>query len=240
MGLRDIERKIRSKSAYQRKEAEILLEELDQMIENVENLKKQLKKFEKKHGKDIKENREYYEKIADLRDTLGLPGEVGIYDWKDSPSFTDKIGKSEYYDQLAHEILEFGKEIVAETGGLIAVAEIVLKINKVRPGKLVPPRDVIKALNRLVDDKLISPLRKLESGVMVVEFVTIELSKDQEEVFNLASRHGFLTQESLIIQLGWPPERASTVLEELVKEGIALKDESYQEGTKYWFPSLGQ
>ncbi len=240
MGLRDIERKIRANSAYQRKEAELLLDELDQMIENVQTLKKQLKKFEKKHGKEITDNKDYYMKISELRDNLGLPEELGVYDWKDSPSFSDKFGKSDYYDQLAHEILELGKFVIAETGGLISVAEIVLKINKKRPGKLVPPRDIIKSLEKLIKDKLISPLRKLKSGVLIAEFVNIEMSKDQEAVFNLASRHGFLTKESLIIQLGWNSERASNILEELVTNGLALKDESYHEGTKYWFPGLGQ
>ncbi|MCY3411316.1 MAG: hypothetical protein INQ03_06735 [Candidatus Heimdallarchaeota archaeon] len=240
MGLRDIDRKIRINSAFQRQEAEMLLQELDQMIENVEILKEQLKKFEKTHKNEIKGNKEYYEKIAEIRDSLGLPDEVGIYEWKDAPTLTDRLSKSGYYDQLAHEILEYGKLAVVETGGMISVAELVLKINKSRPGKLVPPRDVIKSLKLLIDDDLLPPLRKLASGVIIAEFVAIELSKDQEAVFSLASRHGFLTQESLIVQLGWPAERAIRILEELVKQGIALKDESYHEGTKYWFPSLGQ
>ncbi|MHA2092541.1 MAG: hypothetical protein ACW98K_16975 [Candidatus Kariarchaeaceae archaeon] len=70
MGLRDIERKITTKSAYQRKEAELLLQELDQLIENVETLKKDLRKFEKKHGKDIQSNKDYYEKISLLREEI--------------------------------------------------------------------------------------------------------------------------------------------------------------------------
>ena len=240
MGLRDIERKIRSKSAYQRKEAELLLDELDLMIENIEGLKEQLKKFEKKHGKDISANKDYYSKVSELRENLGLPQEIGIYEWKDSPSLRDKISGKGYYDQLGNELLELGKYAISETGGLISIAEIVLKINKTRPGKLVPPKDVVKALNNLVDVELISPLRKLSSGVLVAEFIAIEMSEDQEEIFNLASRHGFLTQETLLIQLGWSADRSSRVLEELVKQGIAIKDETYHEGIKYWFPSLGQ
>ena len=91
-----------------------------------------------------------------------------------------------------------------------------------------------------METDLIPPLRKLPSGVIIAEFVAIELSADQESVFNLASRKGFLTQEILILQLGWSAERSTRVLNELEKEGIAIKDESYQEGVKYWFPSLGQ
>ena len=141
--------------------------------------------------------------------------------------------------ELANDILELGKYAVSDTGGLISVAEIVLKLNKTRPGKLIPPKDVIRALDNLVETSLISPLRKLASGVMIAEFVSIELSADQEAVFNLASRKGFLTQEIMLIQLGWSAERSNRVLNELVKEGIAIKDESYQEGMKFLFPSLG-
>lgn len=240
MGLRDIEKKIRSKSAYQRKEAEMLLQQLDQMIENVAALKDQLKKFEKNHGKEIQENKDYYQKISELRGGLGLPSEIGMYEWKDSPSFKDKFGNKGYYDLLANEILELGKSAINDTGGLFSIAELVIKLNKIRPGKVVPPKDVLKALDNLIESKLIPPIRKLKSGVLVVEFVAVELSSDQELVFNLASQKGFLTQETLIVQLGWNPERATRILEELVINGMALKDESYQEGIKYWFPSLGQ
>ena len=203
-------------------------------------MKEQLKKFEKKHDKEIKTNKEYYSKVSRIREELGLPEEIGIYEWRDSPTMLDRLRGSGYYDQLGNEILELGKLLLQETGGLISVAELSLRVNKIRPGKLVSPKDIIRSLNSLVDTKLIQPLRKLDSGVLIVEFISIELSDDQKTVFNLASRHGFLTKESLIMLSNWSPERVSRVLEELVKQGIALKDESYHEGVKYWFPSLGQ
>ena len=240
MGLRDIEKKIKSKSAYKRKEAEMMLSELDQMIENVEKLKDQLKKFEKKHGDEIQTNKDFYGKISSIRDGLGLPAEVGIYEWKEGPSFRDRLSGKGYFDQLANEILEIGKEAISTTGGLLSIAEIVLRINKSRPGKVVPSKDVVRALDTLAGSKLIQPVRKLPSGTLIAEFVAIEMSSDQQKVFDLAARHGFLTKENLILYTNWPPERVNRVLEELEKEGIVLKDESYHEGVKYWFPSLGQ
>lgn len=240
MGLRDIERKLATKSAFQQKDGELLLVELDKMIEEFKNLEKTLKRFEKKHGKKLKENKEYYAKISELRKTIGLPEEIGVYDWKENPSLLDKITGKGYFDQLAYEILELSKGYIKETGGLISVAELTLKINKVRPGKIVPPDDVVKALKSLADDKLIQPLRELDSGVLIVEFVSIEMSDDQRHVFNIAARHGYLTMEKLIVKTSWSQERASRVLESLVNDGMALKDASFAEGTKYWFPSLGE
>ncbi len=239
MGLRDIERKIRIKSAFQQKEGELLLEELDQLIKNYKILEKQLKSFEKKHKKDIKENKEYYQKISELRRELGLPEEIGVYDWKESPSFMDKITGKGYFNQLAQEILEVGKSSVRDSGGLVSLAELVLRVNKVRPGKLVSPQDVVRAVESLDKNGLISGIRELESGVKLVEFVSVSLSPDQEKVFSLASRTGFITMEQLILKSKWPLERAKRVLDDLVEDGIALIDETYSEGTKYWFPSLG-
>jgi hypothetical protein len=239
MGLRDIEKKLRADSAFQRKEAEVMLSQLDELIENVEHFKQQLKKFEKKHQKELKDNKDYYSKVSQLRSDLGLPEEIGIYEWRESPSFMEKLKGGGYYEQLSHEILQLGRKTVEKTGGLISIAELVLEVNKSRPGKIVSPKDIVKALEVLSDDGLIQPIRKLASGVLVAEFVSIEMSKDQQDVFDLASRFGFLTKEKLLSHTSWPPERVNRVLEELINQGLVLKDESYQEGTKYWFPGLG-
>ncbi len=240
MGLRDIERKIRMKSAYQEKEAELMLTELDLLIENYRKLEKQLKEFEKKHGKKIKENREYYEKLSEFRRELGLPEEIGVYDWKEKPSFVDKLTGKGYYDEIANEILEIGKESMRETGGLMSVAEVTLRLNKRRPGKIIPPKDVIRALESLKKSGLIQNLKQLDSGTKIVEFVSVDLSKDQEKVLSLASRKGgMLTLEELLIKTKWPMERATRALDAMVQDGLALKDDDYSEGIRYWFPALG-
>lgn len=240
MGLRDIERKIRTKSAYQIKDAELMLVELDQLIDGFKELEQQLKKFEKKHGDEIKNNKEYYEKLSRLRDDLGLPKELGVYDWKDSPSFVDKLTGKGYFDQLGNDLLEIGMQSTQQTGGLMAVAQLVLKLNKSRPGKIIPPKDVIRALENLVKAGIIAGIRELDSGVKIAEFVAIDLSEDQQTVFSLASRYGYITPELLILKTKWAIERANRVLDSLTDEGIAIKDDSLAEGTKYWFPSLGE
>lgn len=240
MGLRDIERKIRMKSAYQEKEAEMMLTELDLLIQNYRNLEKQLKEFEKKHGKKIKDNREYYEKLSEFRRELGLPEEIGVYDWKEKPTFVDKLTGKGYYDEIANEILQIGKDSLRETGGLMSAAEVTLRLNKARPGKIVSPKDVIKALESLKKSGLIQDLKKLDSGTLIVEFVAVGLSKDQEKVLSLAARRGgAVTLEEVLMKTKWPMERATRALDAMVEDGIALQDEDYSEGKKYWFPALG-
>lgn len=217
-----------------------MLVELDQLITGFRELEDQLKKFEKKHGDEIKNNKEYYEKLSSLREDLGLPQEIGVFDWKDQPSFVDKLTGKGYFDQLANELLEIGTQNTRQTGGLISVAQLVLKLNKLRPGKVIPPQDVIRALKNLEKSGLISAIRTLDSGVKIAEFVAIDLSDDQQIVFSLASRHGFITPELLIMKTKWSLERSNRVLDSLTDEGIAIKDTNVAEGTKYWFPSLGE
>lgn len=236
MGLRDIEKKIRSKSAYQRKEAELLLDELNRMIQDLNDLKDQLKRFEKEHKGEIETNKDFYAKVTQIRDDLGLPHELGVYEWQEGPS---RFNKQAFYDQLSNEILELGKRLVTKTGGMIAVAELVLTLNKERPGKLVSANDVVKSLEQLSKSGLIQSLRKLPSGVLIAEFIAIELSDDQQTVLDFAASKGFVTSEKFMTSSSWAPERVNRVLGEMVDNGLAIKDESIQEGTKYWFPGLG-
>ncbi len=51
MGLREIEKKIRIKSAFKAKEAEIMIKDLEIMLENIRELQSRLKRFEKKQLK---------------------------------------------------------------------------------------------------------------------------------------------------------------------------------------------
>jgi len=238
MGLRDIEKKLKSKSAYQRKEAELLIDQLDRMIDDLESLKGQLKTFEKEHKDEIESNKEYYKKVSAIREELGLPMEVGVYEWKDRASLKDKITGGGFYDQLSMEVLELGKKLCTQTGGFISVAELVLKLNKERPGKMISASDITKSLDKLVEAELIQPLRKLDSGVLIAEFIAIDLTQDQQAILDLATRQGFITPEKVIVSTDWTAERVNRVLGGMEKNGMAIKEESMTEGTKYWFPGI--
>ncbi|MHA1686917.1 MAG: EAP30/Vps36 family vacuolar-sorting protein [Candidatus Heimdallarchaeaceae archaeon] len=240
MGLRDIEKKIKIKSAFKVKEAELIIKELEQMIDNVKTIKKQLRKFESKYSKQIRENKEYYEKLAGLREELGLPTEIGKFDWKEAPTLKDRLTGGGFYDILANEILELGQELSEENGGIMAVSELWTELNKRRPGKMVSIDDLYRALGKLIDAKLIPPFKVLDSGVKIIEFTPIEFSADHDIILNIASRTGYVTKEDLLLRTGWPEERIQRCLTFFEEQGIARVDRSYAEGTKYWFPGLGR
>ena len=239
MGLRDIEKKIRVKSAYKTKEAEIMIKDLEIMLENIRELHDRLKKFEKKWKKDVTKNESSYQKLVELRQELGLPEEFGVYEWKESASFWDRVGGGDFFERLGVEILKKAKEIQSYTGGLMTLGEVVLLVNKDRPGKVIPVKDVITAIERLSEAKIIPEIRELKDGVKIVEFIPANLSEDQEEVLSLSTRKGWITIEELIMKAGWTQERSERVLEAMRDAGIARVDASYAEGKKYYFPGLG-
>ncbi len=239
MGLRDIEKKIRIKSAYKAKEAELMINDLERMLENIRELHSQLKKFEKKWKKDIEKNKDSYKKLVELRQELGLPNELGIYEWKESATFWDKVGGGDFFERLGVEILEKAKEIQEYTGGLMTLGEVVLLVNKDRPGKIIPSKDVVEAIEKLSNAKLIPKPKELKSGVVLVEFIPANLSDDQEEVLALSTRKGWISMEELLLKTRWTQERCERVLESMRDAGIARVDASYAEGKKYYFPGLG-
>ncbi|MCK5158367.1 MAG: hypothetical protein KAR08_04380 [Candidatus Heimdallarchaeota archaeon] len=239
MGLRDIEKKIRIKSAYKAKEAELMITDLERMLENIRELHSQLKKFEKKWKKDIEKNKDSYKKLVELRQELGLPNELGIYEWKESATFWDKVGGGDFFERLGVEILEKAKEIQEYTGGLMTLGEVVLLVNKGRPGKIIPSKDVVEAIEKLSNAKLIPKPKELKSGVVLVEFIPANLSDDQEEVLALSTRKGWISMEELLLKTRWTQKRCERVLESMRDAGIARVDASYAEGKKYYFPGLG-
>ena len=239
MGLRDIEKTIRIKSAYKTKEAELMITDLERMLENIRELHSQLKKFEKKWKKDIEKNKDSYKKLVELRQELGLPNELGIYEWKESATFWDKVGGGDFFERLGVEILERAKEIQEYTGGLMTLGEVVLLVNKGRPGKIIPSKDVVEAIEKLSNAKLIPKPKELKSGVVLVEFIPANLSDDQEEVLALSTRKGWISMEELLLKTRWTQERCERVLESMRDAGIARVDASYAEGKKYYFPGLG-
>ena len=238
MGLRDIEKKIKVKSAFQVKAAELMIKELEQMINNISEVKKQLKKFEKKYGDKISENKDYYDKLANLREELGLPTEIGRFDWKETPTLKDKLTGGGFFDVLANEILEIGQQMISENGGIMAIGELFTQLNKTRPGRMVSIDDMYRSLEKLINTQLIPPYRVLDSGLKIVEFVPVEFSPDHDVILNYASRVGFVTKEDLLMRTSWTEERIDRCLKFFEENSIARVDRSYSEGVKYWFPGL--
>ncbi len=239
VGLREIDRKLRTRAKMKELKAEMLIDELESMAASTKTLVEHLEKLEKKWKKEVEQAPELAQKISEVRAQLGLPERAGLFKQKSAPGIMERLtGQGSYFAQLGIEILDIAKERKEETGGLMSLAELILLINKRKPGWIFAPQDVIKAVTLLEKDELIPGIRSLESGIKIVEFFPTSLTNDEEFVLNLAAKVGWVTLEKLISH-GWSIERATRILKALTASGIAQEDKTYAEGTRYFFPSFG-
>ena len=236
MGLHDIEKKLELNREMKKKGTELLMEDLGKMLTSLKSLRKELKKFEKKYAKELKTIPSYREKVVRMREELGLPLEIGVYEEKGKPRL---FGKDKYYDKLGLETLDILQKHKETSGGIISIAETILLINKENPGVTISPDDIIKALRRMEKADLVNVFGLKLSDVKIVEFVPVGLSSDQHDILELASTKGWITLEEVMMENGWSKVRSERVLKAFKDGGIARIDSSYARGTRYYFPGLG-
>lgn len=238
MGLRRIEEKLLREAEMKKKGAEMALKSLETMSQQVHTLHQDLQTLEKKYEADFKKNPALTQQLMHLRENLGLPRAIGIYEVGNKPSFIQRLkGKDEYLNFLALRILEIGKNERHRTGGLLSTAEIVHKLNDESQGIVVAIADVTAALKLLQSNGLLHKIRKL-AGMQVVEFIDPNLSQDHHKVLELAARYnGQITLPNLVNETQWSIERVNQTLSTLIQKKIALKSETL-DGVVLSFPGV--
>lgn len=239
LGLHEIEKEIKMKSAFQRKRVELMMEELKGMLNAVKELRKRVEEFEEEYGDLIIELPEYQRKLDTIKAEVGLPTTEELAIKKKKPGIIERLtGKGKFYEELSMKILDIATKTAKETGGIISLADLTLKINRVMRDISISPVDVAKALKNLEEAGLISGIRKLKSGVKIVEVFPIELTKDQNEILSLASKRGWVTLENVMIETKWSRERVIRALKSLEEAGIAIYDPNYTKGSRWYFPGF--
>jgi hypothetical protein len=173
-----------------------------------------------------------------LRGELGLPRALGIYEVGQKPGFVQRLkGKDEYHNFLALRILEIGKKMRHQTGGLLSVAELALKLSDESQGITASIDDITVALNLLKKNGMIHEIRQL-AGMMVIVFVDPNLTKDHQIILELAARfQGQIGLTELVRETSWTLERVNQALAQLISQKIAIKTESL-DGVVISFPGV--
>lgn len=238
MGLRRIEEKITQEAEMKRKGSELAIKSLEIMSRKVRELHDELQKLEKQYQADLKKNPELARHLMNLREELGLPRAIGIYDVGGKPSFIQRLqGKDEYHNFLALRVLEIGKQMRRRTGGLLSVSELVLKLNDESQGITVSIADITEALELLKTNGLIHGIRQL-GGMNVVEFIDPNLTEDHQFILELATRsQGQIGLTELIQESSWTIERVNQALAVLIQKKIAIKSETL-DGVVISFPGI--
>ncbi|MFX1285331.1 MAG: hypothetical protein ACFFB5_16905 [Promethearchaeota archaeon] len=238
MGLRRIEEKLTQEAEMKRKGAELALKSLEEMTQKVQDLHKDLEKLEKRYQTDLKKNPELSRRLMALREELGLPRAIGIYEIGKQPSLMQRLkGKDEYHNVLALRILELGKQIRSQTGGLLSVSELTLKLSDESQGITTSIDDITTALNLLKKNGMIHDIRQL-AGMKVVVFIDPNLTTDHQTILEFAARfQGQISLTELVRETSWTLERVNQGLTQLIQQKIAIKTETL-DGIVISFPGI--
>lgn len=239
-GLWEIEKQMEMDAAYKKKRVELMIKELELMLQAISELREKADTFEQTYGEVLEITPEYSEKAAAIAHELGitLPGIPFSEDMKEKPGLIERLtGRGRFYDELGLQILDIAKRRRNVTGGIMTLAEIILLVNKQRH-QSVSQIDITKAIQNLANAKLIPGIRKLDSGIRIVELVPRELTQDQVTILSIASQSGHTTLEDVMTQTGWNRERSNAALKSLESVGAAKIDKSYVHGSRYFFPGL--
>jgi len=238
MGLRRIEEKLTKEAEMKRKGAELALKSLKEMSSKVKELHNDLQKLEKRYQTDLKKNPELARRLMALREELGLPRAIGIYEVGRHPGLKQRLkGKDDYHNFLALRILEIGKQIRNQTGGLLSVSELALRLSDESQGITVPIGDITKALDLLAKNGMIHEIRQL-AGMNVIVFIDPKLSQDHQVILELAARfQGEIGLTDLVRETSWTLERVNQTLTQLIQQKIAIKTETL-DGIVLSFPGI--
>ncbi len=238
MGLRNIEDKLTREAEMKRKGAQLAIKSLEEMSKKVRELHKDLEKLERKHEADFKKNPEMARQLMAIREELGLPLSIGLYEVGQKPSFKDRLtGKDEFHNYLALRVLDIGNKLRSKTGGIISISELILRLNSDNQGFTIPIADLTKALELLKKNKMIHSIRDY-SGLKVIEFIDPNLSEDHQLILEIGARfRGEIGFTELVRELGWSLERVNQSVNILIKQKIAFKTETL-DGIVISFPGL--
>ncbi|NHJ02803.1 MAG: hypothetical protein EAX86_11755 [Candidatus Heimdallarchaeota archaeon] len=238
MGLRNIEDKLSREAEMKRKGAELAIKSLEEMSKKVQNLHRDLEKLENKFEADFKKNPELAQHLMSIREELGLPLSIGLYEVGPKPSFKDRLtGKDEFHNYLALRILEIGNKLRTKTGGIVSASELILRINEENKGITIGISDLMKSLDLLKQNGMIHSIREY-SGLRVIEFIDPNLSDDHHKLLEIGARfRGEISLTDLIRESGWSLERINQSINSLINQKIAVKSETL-DGIIISFPGL--
>jgi len=239
MGLRRIEEKITREAALKVKGSQLALQNLEEMSKQVQKLHKELQRLESQYKSDIKKNPDLAQKVMKLREELGLPLAIGIFNVGNKPSLKARLqGKDEYLNYLALRILEVGKFSRSRSGGIISVSDLILKLNDENKGIVVSISDVNGALKLLLSNGLIHQIRKLV-GMKIIEFLDPQLTQDNQTILEIAAQmNGQITLTELVQKTSWSIERIEIGLNSLINKKIVVKSNTL-DGVVLSFPGIG-
>lgn len=234
VGAGAIAKKKLAEAKYKERGTVLAEDQLAQMSKQLDMFKSHLEEFASKHKQEIRKSPQFRVQFQDMCATIGVdPLASGKGFW------SEMLGVGDFYYELGVQIIEVCLALKHRNGGLMTLDELYPRLLKGR-GKFA--QDVSQ-------DDLIRAIKKLKAlgtgfgiipmgGTYLVQSVPAELNMDHTVVLQLAEKKGFVTVGEVVSSLKWETERATRVLEHLLKEGMAWIDTQAPKEPQYWLPAL--
>ncbi|MHA1689575.1 MAG: hypothetical protein ACTSYC_12110 [Promethearchaeota archaeon] len=238
MGLKKIDDEIDFKEAMRKKAAELKIKEI-QSKARVENLtKERLAELAKKHGVLLALTPKLKEEIKYLQEKYNIPSSRIITEQIKEEDVFRRFSRIDHekLGMLAYQRVLLRKEEIGV--GLIPISEVYDLVNTGALKGVLDIKDIIKAMNTLKKNKVIEDVKKLESGIIMVQFFPIQYTNDEVKVIELAKQKGYLSLEDVCSNLNWSQDRALRTLQSLEDSGLAKYRDHIIKGKQWYFPSI--
>ena len=238
MGIRKIEDEIDLKEAMRKRAAELKIKEI-QAKASTENLtKERLRELAKRHGVILALTPELKSEVELLQQKYNIPSSRIMTEQITENDVLIKFSKIDHekLGMLAYQRVLMRKEEIGV--GLLPISEVFDLVNTGILKGNVEIKDVMKAMKFLNKSNVIEDIKKLDSGIVMIQFFPIQYTEDQVKVIELAKGKDYLTMEDVCLEFTWSQDRALKVLQSLEESGLAKLSESLLKGKQWFFPSL--
>mmetsp|Transcript_34105 Transcript_34105/g.59483 ORF Transcript_34105/g.59483 Transcript_34105/m.59483 type:complete len:206 (-) Transcript_34105:4005-4622(-) len=197
-------------------------EQLRTFKENLENF---LETHKKKINKDPRLRQEFFTMCREL----------GIDPLSSSQSYLSGYLSSDFYYELAVQIITVCIGLRPRNGGILEVSDCIKWLNQLRGTRAAPvaAKDVLNSISSLSVLGHGFSVIKLGEGQFIAS-VPLELNTDHQLLLNKATGTGYVNRAMLH---DWSDLRFQTAVDKLLGEGLAWLDDG-PEGKWYWVPAL--
>ena len=205
----------------------------------MDKFKANLEEFAYKYKDEIRRDARFRKQFQDMCANIGvdpLASSKGFW--------SEMLGVSDFYYELAVQIIEQCTSMEERTGGLVYLDHVLARIVKSRNRFVqeVSLDDCKRAIKKLDGFGNAFTLIEMSNGRLMIQSLAEGMSMDHTQVLKLAeaSGVGMVTRHLIVAELNWDAVRIDKVLQFLVKEGLVWLDVVKAAPTKtfYYFPSL--
>lgn len=236
VGIGAIHKKKLEQAKYDAKASEIQEDELSQVSKQMDTFKMNLQAFAVKYKDEIKKNASFRKQFQDMC------ANIGVDPLASSKGFWSEIlGVSDFYYELAVQIIEICNSMSSKTGGLIYLDQVLTKVVQTRSRFVseVSLDDCKRAIKKLSIFGNAFTLIAMSGGRYMVQSLPDGMNLDHSQVLNLAEKNrGVVTDGLVRDELKWDELRVDNLMGFMVKEGVVWIDLSANGKKEYYFPSL--